>query len=351
MKKGVFFILLLFWGWKAWTLEIRREEEEGREKNPLSLDRVWNIEVKDTFTLSFNFPLSKYHFRRIPCELEEPFLSQREFHPSLRKPLEIGVIHPFRLGLLGTATLGTGLVLNDYYESIWWEGKPQKFHFKNDFGTLRFSDKLGHAYIGLLITELYTPLFRWSCMSPGNARWGGVATSLLHQILFVEYQDGFAEWGFSLSDVSADLVGAFYPLLQDRSPLLDHFDWKWSYHPSLHSWGDYLNWNTLLNDLYDNAFHMDYNGMTFWLTGELHPLLPPWPEFLNLALGYGTEGMDINKGGSGSSEIFLSLDYAIEKLRGEGKVWKGAKSILKILHLPAPAIRITPDAKFYLFYF
>ncbi|MCH7760153.1 hypothetical protein IIA15_01950, partial [candidate division TA06 bacterium] len=55
-------------------------------------------------------------------------------------------IKPFRLGILGTATAGTGFMLKDYYDRIWWEGQPQKFHFNNDFGALRLTDKLGHAY-------------------------------------------------------------------------------------------------------------------------------------------------------------------------------------------------------------
>ncbi|MCH7761364.1 hypothetical protein IIA15_08230, partial [candidate division TA06 bacterium] len=206
------------------------------------------------------------------------------------------------------------------------------------------------------LTELYTPLFRWSGFSPKDARWGGVSTSLLHQIIFVEVQDGFSHWGFSLSDAAADIVGAFYPLLQDRSSLINHFNWKWSYHPSTHGWQDYFNMRTLVKDLYENAFHMDYNGMTFWLSADLHPLLPQsikpyWPNFLNLALGYSTEEMDIHKNGSGYSELFLALDYDLRKLPGEGRFWKGVKEVLNILHFPAPTLRITPDAVFYILYF
>ena len=285
-------------------------------------------------------------------------LQGKTFEPLPLEPLihQEPQINPFRLGILGSATAGTGLVLKNYYERIWWEGKPQRFHFNDDLTALRLTDKFGHTYVAILITEFYTPLIRWSGFSTENSRWGGVSASLLHQLVFVEFQDSFSEWGFSLSDAASDVVGAFYPLLQDHSPFLDKFNFKWSYHPSLHSWKDYFHLDTIIKDLYDNAFHMDYNGMTFWLSGDIHSFLPHslknyWPNFLNLALGYSVEEMDIHKRGSGYSEIFLALDYDMRKLPGGGRVWNGMKNVLNYIHFPAPAVRITPDAVFYVLYF
>jgi hypothetical protein len=339
----------------------RLERYENVDSYP-SEARFWKFEEGDSFSQYFTsnqsskFHRYKYLFRSstISGNRSTPF--QTRTQPFALNSVKSYRVHPVRLGILGSVTAGTGIALNDYYNRIWWEEEPQEFHFNDDFSYLRLTDKFGHFYVALLITELYTPLFRWSGFSPGNARLGGVGASLLHQIVFVEYQDGFSHWGFSTSDAISDVLGAFYPLLQDQVPVMEHINWKWSYHPSLHSWGDYLDMKTLLDDLYDNAFHMDYNGMTFWLTGDIHPILPQslksyWPDFLNIAAGYSTEGMDIMKSGTGSSEIFLALDYDLKDLPGDGKIWNGIKSVLNILHPPAPALRITPDATFYLLYF
>ena len=53
---------------------------------------------------------------------------------------------------------------------------------------------------------------------------------------------------------------------------------------------------------------------------------------------------------SARSEIFLALDYALRRLGREGSWWRHVGRQLNWIHLPAPAIRVYPDWRFYLLY-
>ncbi|MBT6148947.1 MAG: hypothetical protein HOH74_26145, partial [Gemmatimonadetes bacterium] len=49
-------------------------------------------------------------------------------------------------------------------------------------------------------------------------------------------------------------------------------------------------------------------------------------------------------------EIIISLDADARYLPGNGEIWSLFKEQLNWLHLPAPAVRVYPDLRFYLLY-
>ena len=75
---------------------------------------------------------------------------------------------------------------------------------------------------------------------------------------------------------------------------------------------------------------------------------PFWPSFLRFSLGHSiTDWIDPETGANirAQRRILLSIDFDAEKLPGENRVWKTIKRQLGYIHLPSPALQITPSAK------
>jgi len=118
---------------------------------------------------------------------------------------------------------------------------------------------------------------------------------VVHWVLFylttVEIFDGFsAGWGASGGDVIANVSGAAAFISQQLIWKEQRIALKWSYHPTKYA--------VYRPDLYgtNELQHMlkDYNGHTYWLSGNIHSFLPEkstFPCWLNIAVGYGATGM------------------------------------------------------------
>jgi hypothetical protein len=102
----------------------------------------------------------------------------------------------------------------------------------------------------------------------------------------------------------------------------------------------------------------DYNGQTYWFSANLHSFskkskIPIW---LNIALGYGAEGM-IGENDSKKALIFpikqekcrqfyLSLDVDLTKISTKSHFLKTVFSVLNTVKIPAPTIEYTPHRGF-----
>jgi hypothetical protein len=140
-----------------------------------------------------------------------------------------------------------------------------------------------------------------------------------------------------------DVVGAVYPVLQHYVSPLRNVNFKYSYWPS--------------QDLRDGKKKMiidDYQGQTYWLSVSFYDWLPEsmrswWPSFLGIAAGYGVRNFD----GMGyrETQFYVALDYDLTKLPGDSWILKTLKKTGNYFHFPAPALRITPTATFFVLYF
>jgi hypothetical protein len=104
----------------------------------------------------------------------------------------------------------------------------------------------------------------------------------------------------------------------------------------------------------DKPFMDDYERHNYWLSVNVHGLLPHsmkpyWPRFLNIAAGLSAER--INGKGGGNHELFLALDYDLTKIKTKSKAINKALHYLNHLHFPAPSIRIVPRVNMYGFQF
>jgi hypothetical protein len=277
-------------------------------------------------------------------------------------------LKPRRLALLGGAGLGLHSLGFRYFDRAWYLGQKQDhIRWINDWDgeTYLNLDKGGHLMSGCIMAQSMTDGLVWAGMSPVLSALVGTAISW-GVLLEIEMRDAYYDqWGFSIPDFTANTLGASIPLLHTLIPQTRALQFKFSYHPS-------QLYRQRADRAADDRPHTDsmiddYEGMTFWATLQVHPLLPPrmaarWPEYLGVALGYGASGLhgaNVKSRGpnkyyddlpAARPEVYLALDYDARQLPGDGDLWAELKRQLNWIHLPAPALRLYPSLRFYLIY-
>jgi hypothetical protein len=243
--------------------------------------------------------------------------------------------------VVSTVAFGSVLVgslVGSYFD--WWDANSRPFHFTREGWFDDYSlgiDKVGHAYTSYFYFHTFRNLLLWGGFRPSPAFWWAAGTTAFFA-LSVEIGDGLSPYGFSFEDLASNCVGLAYAMLQTRVPFLRNFNLKWSYVPP-----DGYRWPPRFTDHYD--------GHTYWLTFNMHNLLPgkvgdSWPEFLQLAAGYGVDnnmtrrefviGVDLNLGAfSCQSQDLLLLTKTVD-----------------MIHLPLPAVEFTEGKgpRAYMFY-
>jgi hypothetical protein len=253
----------------------------------------------------------------------------------------------------GISALSAGSFV--YLHEAWY--KPYRvsgFHFFNDNSEWLQADKAGHVCTAFQATRLLNETFSWAGFGEKTAILAGSGTALAY-LTVIELMDGFSNgWGFSWGDEIANLGGAGFGLSQQlawkEQRLLLKFSYRQSglagYNPNL------LGENAMTSVL------KDYNGQTYWLSfnpfviaGVKERSRLPW---LNLSLGYGAFGMlgGHNNNISVNSETplpvfererqyYISLDIDLSRIPVKSKFLRTAFSILNIVKIPAPAMRLS----------
>ena len=257
-----------------------------------------------------------------------------------------------RLAFASAALASMNYAAYQPFKKAWWQEERSKFHFyqgwRRDRGYLDFGwhdtlyghiDKLGHYYCSKIMSEQFFEICRWIGFEQRTSK---IIAPVLSSILMLEieiYDGFFKDWGFSLADFTANELGAFSPLIREQIPFLQNFQLKFSYHPSR-------------QPNKEPSFIKDYAGMTFWLSCSVHPWLPArlkevYPPWLNLAVGYG-----VTKQTRGDIELYLAPDIDWMKIPiGRSQTMISIKRILNYIHFPCLTLRLTPEQKFYPFYF
>jgi hypothetical protein len=265
-------------------------------------------------------------------------------------------INRLKLGIVAAGTAGFAVLTYDYFNQVWWKPtKVKKFVWRDDWNDLLKADKAGHLYFSYVLSDAYKSIFQWVGFNPKASAFLGAGISVIYEVGVVELTDGFTtRWGFSPTDIIADIVGAFFPVAQEYLPLLQAINFKLSYTPSGYTWFDYLRVGSLKDALYKKQFHTDYEGMTFWMSLDFQRFLPSEverliPDFLNFAIGYSVK--NINYAGRGYSEIYIAIDYNLLKVDTGLDILNRIIRTLNYIHFPAPTLRVKPGLKFYYLYF
>jgi uncharacterized protein YfiM (DUF2279 family) len=245
--------------------------------------------------------------------------------------------------------------------SLWYNDYPRSsFHTINDANEWKQMDKVGHVFSTYQLSKAGANLFNWSGVSKKDQLIYGSTLGLAF-LTTVEVFDGFSsEWGFSWSDFGANTLGTGLYVGQELLWDEQRFLIKYSFHKTHYA---SQRPNTLGNGLLEEALK-DYNGQTYWLSVNLHSFFKASkiPEWLNIAIGYGADGMLTSKGESVDNlftsqhqirQFYLSFDVDLNRIKTESHVLKTIFSVLNVIKIPLPTIEFNNQNRpvFRLFYF
>ena len=260
--------------------------------------------------------------------------------------------NPKRKKLVNRLTLG-GYALSAAYLGLVWYAQEDltHFHFFDDSREWQQMDKVGHAFGGYHASRWMIDLYKWSGEPKEKALYKGAAVGFL-AMTSIEVLDGFGEkWGASWSDVGANAFGTGLAVLNQAVWNENRLQLKVSYRTSSYA-RDPAN-QDILGRNFTEWFLKDYNGQTLWLSIRVHSFLPEgsfkesYPRWLNLAVGYGAEGMI---GGYGQEEweiiqqrefrqAYLSLDLDLSNIPVKNGFLRSVFSVVNMIRIPLPAIQ------------
>lgn len=251
------------------------------------------------------------------------------------------------------AIAGGGYALSMTYLSLNWYAQEDlgKFRFFDDSGEWLQFDKAGHMLGGYQASRWMIGLYKWSGIEKRKALLrGGLAGFMMMNS--IEVLDGFGEaWGFSWSDVAANSLGSALAVANQAAWNEDRIQLKVSWRPSPYARVDSLQY--LFGSTPVEWVLKDYNGLNLWLSFRVHSFLPEgglkdrYPRWLNLAFGYGGEGMI---GGYGRAprdlirareyrQYYLSLDLDLTQIRTRSGFLHSFLQTFGFIRIPLPALR------------
>lgn len=245
---------------------------------------------------------------------------------------------------------------------LWYADYPKSdFHFINDNAQWMQMDKVGHLYSSYQIGRLGAEALNWSGAKQNKQLIYGASLGFVF-LTAVEVLDGFSEeWGASMGDVAANASGTALYVSQELIWKEQRIIPKFSFHTT-----QYPNYRPdLLGSSIQEQMLKDYNGQTYWFSANLYSFAKKSkiPKWLNVALGYGAEGM-IGENDDQNTLIFpikqekyrqfyLSLDLNLTKINTKSHFLKTIFSVLNTVKIPAPTLEYSPQRgfKFYALYF
>lgn len=220
----------------------------------------------------------------------------------------------------------------------------RKFVFFNDNAQWKQMDKVGHFYSSFHLAKAGAQASVWCGKDAERSYLLGSSLSTL-AMLPIEVFDGFsADYGASWGDLVANSAGAFLVYGQYKLWKEIRITPKLSFHPTSYA---PLRPNTLGSNLPEEILK-DYNGHTLWLSVDTDKFFKSKhvPKWLNLAVGYGAEGMLYGRdsenlaltGSKPYRQYYLTVDFDFSHVRSK-KAWVNSLLfIVNSIHIPAPAM-------------
>lgn len=251
----------------------------------------------------------------------------------------------------GNAVAYTSLMTGLYF--LWYKDYPmQHFHFFNDNAQWNQMDKVGHGFSCYYEGVAGIEMMKWAGYSQKQYSLIGGSYGFLIQT-GVEVLDGFStEWGASMGDVAANTLGTALAISQSLTWDEQRIWMKYSYSAS--PYAPYRP-NVLGTGLAERMLK-DYNGQTYWLSANVHSFLKDdnrWPKWLNMAAGYGADGMvggrdnsfisdgvnyDYNDVFTRSRQFYLSPDIDLTQLKTKRKVVRTLLVMANCIKFPMPTL-------------
>ncbi|MBK7174199.1 MAG: DUF2279 domain-containing protein [Bacteroidales bacterium] len=264
--------------------------------------------------------------------------------------------------IISESILGIGCLGGLY--GLWYADYPQSsFHFINDNDEWLGMDKAGHMMTSYYMGKVGYENLKWAGAKEKNAIWYGGLTGLAY-LTTVEVFDGFSkEWGASPGDMLANSLGSALFISQQMFWSEQKIILKWSFQLT-----DYAQYNKAqLGSGTAQRMLKDYNGQTYWLSGNIKSLAnmhSKFPAWLNVAIGYGADGMIAPKTNPDQiqgipipdfkrkHQFYLAPDIDLTRIPVRSKTLKLVLNAIGFIKFPMPALEITNTGiKFHPLYF
>lgn len=249
-------------------------------------------------------------------------------------------------------------------DKAWYADYPRSgFHFFDDNGEWNQMDKMGHLWTTYQVSRVSAATWHWAGLSREKSAWLGGISGIAYQTI-IELQDGFSsQWGFSLTDMLANVAGASLFVGQELGWNEQRISLKLSYWPydydgpELRARRDQLFGSTTAERLLK-----EYNAQTIWLSANLHAFMPNScvPKWLNIAVGYGSDGLLGGRENKWTTEegieidrrdiprtrqFLLSPDIDLTRIPTRSKFLRTVFSFLNCIKIPAPALELNSKGK------
>jgi hypothetical protein len=246
--------------------------------------------------------------------------------------------------LISEAAIYTGALVT--LNQLWYADYPRSsFHFINDNAEWLQMDKLGHMTVSYYWGVAGIKAYEWSGMKRKNAIWYGGLTGTFF-LTAIEVLDGQStEWGASSGDLLANTTGSLIAIAQALKWNEQRIQLKYSYSPS--EWA-----NTNPEQLGANHLQRtlkDYNGQTYWLSFNLKRLFDiqsiNFPQWLNVAVGHGADGMisayQKENDSQRKRQFLLSLDVDLTRVKTKSKILNTFLHSFGFIKFPMPTLELS----------
>jgi uncharacterized protein YfiM (DUF2279 family) len=229
-------------------------------------------------------------------------------------------------------------------QNAWYKNsQSNNFHLFDDASNWMQMDKAGHFYTTAKLSLLTSDCYKWAGINPKKAAIAGSLIGLGYQTT-LEIFDGYStDWGFSWSDMTANVLGAGFFLAQDLLWNEQRFIPKFSYHPT-----EYAAYRpSVLGSNFQERLLKDYNGQTYWISFspahiQRFQSLPKW---LCVSFGYSVDqklvgDQDNYLGFQAQREWLFSLDVDFSQLKTKKKWVNILLKQLNYIKIPFPTLSL-----------
>lgn len=236
------------------------------------------------------------------------------------------------------------------------------FHFFNDNPEWNQMDKAGHVWSTYHVSRLSKEMWQWTGLNHNTSAILGGVSGMAYQSI-IEIQDAYSkEWGFSWGDVGANVAGAGLFVLQEFSGNGQNVSVKLTYWPKKYPADLVGRRDQLFGNSSSERVLKDYNSQTYWVSANIKSFLPelPLPSWLNVAFGYGADGMYGGRSNAWTDKegvahdytnirrvrkFYLSPDVDLTKIPTRSKVLRKVFFVLNMVKVPAPALQFRTGSK------
>jgi hypothetical protein len=272
---------------------------------------------------------------------------------SLNMPRRNGVV------ISELAVTGGGLLA---LNQLWYADYDKSdFHTINDNADWLQLDKAGHVFSAYHIGRFGKEAWQWSGASRKSQLIYGSTLGFVF-LSAVEIMDGYSSnWGFSGGDIAANFGGTTLYVGQELLWKEQRITPKFSFHTT-----EYASARpNVLGENLPEQILKDYNGQTYWLSVNMYSFFKgsKIPKWLNVAVGYGGEGMITGKDvlvnttflpeSERVRQFYFSFDADLTKIETKSHFLKTVFSVLNTVKIPAPTFEFRGDGavKFRYLYF